>query len=148
MKNPRIEAKPKEVEFITLSNGGLVEKPDIDLTLFLGNIIDIQQHTIASTPLPQHYCRKSTGPDFILERKGWLHLHVGHDIDDNVLLIVEQTVDKAIFIALTDHDIFKEVPIGRSLIRLGSKVAKAKLPATSTKPASTATTPKPKLPKP
>ncbi len=56
-----------------------------------------------------------------------MHLHVGHDVDDDVLLVVEQTEDQVIFIALTNHEIFQEDPRGKSLSKLGSKVAAAKL---------------------
>ena len=128
MKLPRIEAIPKQVDVITLADGRFATKPGIELERFLDNILDIRDHIVNGRPLPDHYYQRSTGRDFLLETRGWLHLHVGYDIDDNVLLIVEQTADRVIFIGLTDHDIFRERPAGRSLARLGRRIAKAKLP--------------------
>ena len=127
MKKARIEAKPKIVEAIQLTDGSFPRKAGIDPTPFKANIADIRAHIIAGQELPAHYYRKSKGRDHLLAEKGWLHLHVGYDSDDNILLIVEQTDDKVIFIGLTDHDIFDEVPRGKSFARLGSKIAAIKL---------------------
>ena len=57
-----------------------------------------------------------------------IDLHVGHDVDDGVLLIVEQLEDRVILICLTDHTIFAEHPRARSIFcACGSKVEAAKL---------------------
>ncbi|GEP03071.1 hypothetical protein [Methylobacterium oxalidis] len=128
MRLARIEPVPKRVEFITLADGSFATRPGIDLERFLDNILDIRRHIVSGHPLPEHYYRRSRGRDHLPESRGWLHLRVGHGIDDDVLLIVEQTADCVLFIGLTNHDIFKERPRGRSLLRLGSRIAKAKLP--------------------
>jgi len=64
----------------------------------------------AGRPLDEKYYRQSRGKDHLLEDYGWLHLHIGHGVDDDVLLVVEQTETAIILIALTDHTIFKERP--------------------------------------
>jgi hypothetical protein len=127
MKSPRIEAIPKEVVFLELKDGNFPTKEGIELSKFLDNIAHIREHIINGIALPEHYYRQSSGRDHLLEERGWLHLHVGHGIDDNVLLIVEQTADKVVFIALTDHTIFRENPRAKSLLGLRSKAEKAKL---------------------
>lgn len=80
-------------------------------------------------PLDEKYYRQSAGRDYLLEEYGWLHLHIGHDVDDDVLLIVEQTEAAVVLIALTDHTIFEERPRGKSLTGLRSKIEAAKLAA-------------------
>ncbi len=83
----------------------------------------------AGRPLDEKYYRQSRGKDHLLEDYSWLHLHIGHGVDDDVLLIVEQTETAIILIALTDHTIFKERPRGKSLTGLRSKIEAAKLTA-------------------
>jgi hypothetical protein len=64
--------------------------------------------------------------DYLLEELGWLHLHVGHGIDDRVLLIVEALDDRVFFIAVTDHSIFSERLRAKSLPpRLKSRAGEA-----------------------
>lgn len=77
--------------------------------------------------IPNTFYRSSAGGDRLLREKGWLHLHVGRDIDDNILLIVEQIKEGVIFICLADHEIFKENPLGNSLSGLNSKIEQEKL---------------------
>ena len=127
MKSPRIESISKEVVFLALKDSSFPTKEGIELSKFRDNIADIREHIINGVPLPDHYYRQSSGRDYLLEERGWLHLHVGHDIDRDVLLIVEQTADKVIFIALTDHTIFRETPRAKSILGLRSKTEKAKL---------------------
>ncbi|WP_298956619.1 hypothetical protein [uncultured Methylobacterium sp.] len=122
MKADRIEARPKAVELVLLSDGTFAVKPGIDFERFKTNIAEIVDRIKAGTGLPDHYYRKTTGRDALLDDYGWMHLHVGHDIDDDVLLIVEQTQDAVILVALTDHTIFRERPRARSIRRLNSKV--------------------------
>jgi len=83
----------------------------------------------AGRPLDEKYYRQSLGRDHLLEEYGWLHLHIGHGVDNDVLLIVEQTETTIILIALTDHTIFNERPRGKSLTGLRSKIEAAKLAA-------------------
>jgi len=97
MKLPRIEAVPKRVLLLELTDGTFPTRPGIDASLFRANMMDI------------------------------IDLHVGHDVDDGVLLIVEQLEDRVILICLTDHTIFAEHPRARSILRLRSKVEAAKL---------------------
>src|SRR4051794_21098644 len=124
MKSPRIESISKEVVFLALKDSSFPTKEGIELSKFRDNIADIREHIINSVPLPDHYYRQSSGRDYLLEERGWLHLHVGHDIDGDVLLIVEQTADKVIFIALTDHTIFRETPRAKSILGLGPRPRK------------------------
>ncbi|MGJ3263128.1 MAG: hypothetical protein ACFE0R_07820 [Salinarimonas sp.] len=127
MKLPRIEAVPKRVLLLELRDGTFPTRPGIDASLFRANMMDIIDRIEDGVPLPGHYYRRSVGRDFLLERFGWLHLHVGHDVDDGVLLVVEQLEDRVILICLTDHTIFAERPRARSILRLRSKVEAAKL---------------------
>ncbi|MBV8849472.1 MAG: hypothetical protein JOZ16_07785 [Methylobacteriaceae bacterium] len=119
---------PREVIVITDRQGRLITQPGIDLNKFANNIAEIREHIEAGRELPPHFYRASPGRDYLLEDHGWLHLHVGHGIDDSVLLIIEPLEDRVIFIALTDHGIFHERPRAKSLRGLGSKIAKARLP--------------------
>jgi hypothetical protein len=118
---------PREVIVITDREGRLVTLSGIDLNRFASKIAEVRDHVEAGRELPHHFYRASPGRDYLLEDYGWLHLHVGHGIDDSVLLIVEALDDRVIFIALADHRIFNERPRAKSLRRLGSKIAKAKL---------------------
>ncbi len=126
MKRNRIEAVPKRVEIVTLADGTFPVKPGIDPTPFADAIAFVRQCIVTGTRLPERFFRRSGGRDLLLEEEGWLHLHVGVDVDDDVLLIVEQTEDRVVFIALTDHSIFTERPRGRSLRGLRSKIARLK----------------------
>jgi hypothetical protein len=118
------------VTWISLQDGSLPCKAGIDLSKFLDRILDLQALIEQGKPIPTRYYRQSQGRDYLLEEEGWLHLHIGYGIDDDVLLIVEQTPTEVIFIAVTDHSIFREHPRGRSLSGLKSKIAKAKRPRT------------------
>ena len=91
------------------------------------NLLEVIRCIKAGHLLDEKYYRQSPGRDYLLEEYGWLHLHIGHGVDDNVLLIVEQTETAVILIALTDHTIFKERPRARSLAGLRSKLETAKL---------------------
>jgi hypothetical protein len=119
---------PREVIVITDVKGRLVTRPGIDLDRFANRIAEVRECIEAGRELPAHFYRKFPGRDYLLEELGWLHLHVGHGIDDRVLLIVEALDDRVFFIAVTDHSIFSERLRAKSLRRLGSKVAQAKLP--------------------
>ncbi len=93
------------------------------------NLLEVIRCIKAGQPLDEQYYRQSPGRDHLLEEYGWLHLHIGHGVDDDVLLIVEQTETTIILIALTDHAIFNERPRGKSLTGLRSKIEAAKLTA-------------------
>lgn len=92
-------------------------------------MLEVIRYIKAGRPLDEKYYRQSLGRDYLLEEYGWLHLHIGYGVDDDVLLIVEQTETVVILIALTDHTIFKERPRGKSLTGLRSKLEAAKLAA-------------------
>jgi hypothetical protein len=103
-------------------------KPAFNSAKFTGNIQIVRECVISGRELPGQFYRQSPGRDYLFEEHGWMHLHVGHGIDDDVLLIVESLEHKVLFIALTDHRIFNERPRGKSLHGLRSKIAQAKLP--------------------
>ena len=118
---------PARIIFLRDKDGRFPCKPGIDIRRFLTNFIEIAECIRSGKPVPERYYRKSVGRDYLLEEKNWLHLHVGYGIDNSVLLIVEQTRDGVVFIALTDHDIFEERPRGKSLLGLMTKLFRAKL---------------------
>lgn len=117
---------PREVIVITDQHGRLCAQAGIDPAKFEDNIQIVRDCVLAGRQLPTQFYRRSPGKDYLLEENGWMHLHVGHGIDDDVLLIVEAMDDRVLFIALTDHRIFKERPRGKSLRGLRSKIARAK----------------------
>src|ERR1700744_4695777 len=119
---------PREVVVITDKGGQLVTQSGIDLNNFASNIAEVRECIEAGRELPHRFYRSSPGRDYLLEEYGWLHLHVGHGIDDSVLLIVESLEDRVIFIALTDHRIFNECPRAKSARGLGSKIGTDRLP--------------------
>jgi hypothetical protein len=123
MRRGRIETKPKRVFIVLLADGRFPVKHGIDISLFEKNIQIVRDCIVQGKALPNDFYRKGPGRDYLLEERGWLHLHVGYGIDDNVILIVEEHADRVIFIALTDHAIFEERPRARSLRGLGSKIA-------------------------
>jgi hypothetical protein len=126
MKRSRIEAVPKRVEIVTLADGTFPVKPGIDPAPFADAIAFVRRCIVTGTGLPERFYGRSAGRDLLLDDEGWLHLHIGVGIDDDVLMIVEQTEDRVIFIALTDHTIFAERPRRRSLKALRSKIARLK----------------------
>ena len=97
--------------------------------MFLPNLLEVIRCIKAGRPVDEKYYRQSSGEDPLLKERGWLHLHIGHGVDDNVLLIVEQTETAVVLIALTHHTIFNERPRGKSLTGLRSKMEAAKLAA-------------------
>lgn len=97
--------------------------------MFLPNLLEVIRCIKAGRPIDEKFYRQSDGKDHLLEDYGWLHLHIGYGVNDDVLLIVEQTETAIILIALTDHTIFKERPRGKSLTGLRSKIEAAKLTA-------------------
>ena len=128
MKSPRIEAKPKTVKVVLLQNGKLPINPNtIDGQLFAQRLNLIYQLIRHGKALPEWMYRQTEGRDTMLESRGWLHLHIGYGIDNDILLIVEQTPDTVIFIGLTNHSIFKEKPAGKRFYGLGSKIQALKM---------------------
>lgn len=128
MKSPRIEAKPKDVKVVLLQNGKLPINPaSIDGQRFVQRINLIYQLIRHGKPLPEYFYPQSGGYDSMLDQRGWLHLHIGYGIDNNILLLVEQTTDAVVFIALTDHSIFREKPAGKRFNGLGSKIQALKI---------------------
>jgi len=144
MKITRIQHKPKVVEYVDVG-GKLPVLNGIDTSLFEENIANIVRWIESGTGIPEEYYRESQGIDYLLMDHGWMHLHIGYGIDDNALLIVEQTEDKVIFIAITDHSIFDERPRGKSLInKFGNKVKHLKQnPIPTPQPTNPQTTPAP-----
>lgn len=112
----RIEARQKDIDSLKI-NGKLPVKAGLDPKPFFRNIEDVIDRIRNGWGLPDEYCRRSTGRDHLLEDHGWIHLHIGHDINDDVLLIVEQTETHVILIAITDHEIFEEIPPADSVLQ-------------------------------
>jgi hypothetical protein len=141
MASSRISV-PKRVKLLDDVNGKfpVVKNQGIDGDLYKGILYDLKILIEAGEQVPPNYYRKSPGTDYLLNERGWIHLHIDPN-NDNILLIVTQTKDAVIFIALTDHSIFDEEPPGKTINNfMATKIAKAKLPSKPT----TATTANPK----
>jgi hypothetical protein len=142
MASSRISV-PKRVKLLDDVNGKfpVVKNQGIDGDLYKGILYDLKILIEAGEQVPPNYYRKSPGTDYLLNERGWIHLHIDPN-NDNILLIVTQTKDAVIFIALTDHSIFDEEPPGKTINNfMATKIAKAKLPSKPTTPDAPTTPP-------
>lgn len=113
---------------VSLKDGSLPRDSHINYDLYEERILDLIESIQEGKGVGnENYYRQSSGRDYLLSQEGWLHLHIGHGIDDNVLLIVEQTADQVIIIKLTDHKIFDERPRGKGMFGLKTKIAQLKM---------------------
>ena len=122
MNKSRITLSPKEVDFISDSKGRILTANNIDISPFQGNLDTIVSCITNGTAIPEQYYRQTIGRDTLLEELGWIHLHIGYGIDDNVLLFVSQSEHVVVFVILADHRIFSEEPVGKSIRGLKRRV--------------------------
>lgn len=116
--------EPRLVEIIPGPNGGLLVIPPRDITPFLPNLLIIRRCIETGRPIPARFYRRSDGIDGLYRETGWHHLHVGIGINDDVLLLVKEVPGRVIFVAFTDHSIFRERPKARRIRkRAGSRIA-------------------------
>jgi hypothetical protein len=102
----------------------VIKDQNIDFNDYKNIILDLEQNIINGVPLDEEFYRKSNGKDYLLENKNRLHLHLA----DDVLLIVEQWDDRVIFIVLTNHSLFEEIPKGKTIDKwLGKAIAEARI---------------------
>lgn len=118
---------PKEVIHILLADGKIPRETGLDIFPFINNMEIIKNHITNGISIPEHFYRDTTGIDYLYKEQGWMHLHVGYGIDDDVLLLVQETDNKVIIIGFFTHKIFNERPRGKSAFGLKRKIAKAKL---------------------
>jgi hypothetical protein len=118
---------PKKVIVLTNSQNKFPSFHNIDTNLFGNHILSLRNKVLNGT-VDDYYYRKSVGRDALLDEQGWLHLHIAPDIDNDVLLIAEQTDDTVIFIALVRHTVFRERPRGQSVKKaMGGKLFETKM---------------------
>lgn len=125
MKADRISGS-KRVILLTDERNNFPAFHNIDANIFGKRILELKNKIILGQ-VDEYYYRTSGDRDALLDEQGWLHLHIAPDIDNDVLLIVEQTIDTVIFLGLVRHRIFQERPRGRSLkMALGRRLYEAK----------------------
>ena len=107
---------------------GISPPPNINLALYADNIAKINDFITQGPSIPEEFYRSTTGKDYLLEEQGLIHLHIGRNINDDILLIVKETENGVIFVAVTDHSLFDERPRGKTIKRiLGTKIAQKEL---------------------
>ena len=71
---------------------------------------DIRECIESGNPLPSDCYRRGSQADLLLRDEGIMHLHVDPGVDDDVLLLVGQTDDAVVFLALVRHSDLFEPP--------------------------------------
>jgi hypothetical protein len=123
MPSPRIKVD-KPVRFLKDKNKQfpIVDGTGIKQGVYDEIMADLAYKIDVGEPIPEDggFYRETVGQDYLLQKYNWIHLHLA----DDVLLVVEQTSDRVIFICLTNHALlFDERPRGNTVKRwLGSKI--------------------------
>ena len=117
LREDRIQAIPKKVEELE-KGGSLPVVTSVDYDTFIPALAEIRERITNGIPLDDTTYRKGDEVDVLLRDDGIMHLHVGREIDDDVLLLAGQTDEKVLFIALVRHsDVFKPPNYARGMKR-------------------------------
>jgi hypothetical protein len=107
LREDRIRSIPKEVQVLE-KDGAFPVVETVDIAMFADALADIRERIQTGTPLPADCYRKGSQADLLLRDEGIMHLHVDPGLDNDVLLLVGQTDDMVVFLALVRHsDLFK-----------------------------------------